>query len=64
MVPWTQDSSVLLYMDAIHKGTMGTPIFPVMFQLAGKKTSQKTLWAWTYAASNYISKAEFSCMVI
>ena len=25
MVPWTQDSSVLLYMDAIHKETMGTP---------------------------------------
>ena len=61
MVPWTQDSSVLLYMDAIHKGTMGTPI---MFQLAGKKRSQKTLWAWTYAASNYISRAESSYMVI
>ena len=23
-------------------------IFPITFQLAGKKTSQKTLWAWTH----------------
>lgn len=59
---------VSLYVDAICKikkmamGTVGAHNFSIKFQLAFKKTSQKTLWEWVHTSSIYMSWAELSHM--
>lgn len=70
--PWCQGLKIFLFCffvcgchlqdKKMAMGTVGARNFSIKFQLAFKKTSQKTLWEWVHTSSIYMSWAELSHM--